>query len=197
MNIVTEDVTVVEYNRSARRWESRNGRVWAFPAGPAGKRQAELYALGHDVPPVAADIEALIARYADHEQAKAIADRLVKAGFLLRDGHLTALEVGRNGHPKFIRASVKSQSGEARYIVQHNLTWTCECEDWENGDALRLGLPRRSGAPFIQGRGVACKHILTVSLALNQLRRQAEAASEREEAIERMVNREIWGTDIY
>lgn len=189
------------FNPRARQWEVHNGTVTRFPAGPAGKRAGQLYALEHDVPDVAADVAALIARYADQPQAQAIASRAVKAGFLVRDGHITALEVGRNGHPKFIRASVKSQRGEWRYLVLHNLTWSCECEDWDNGDALRLGLPRRAGAPHIKGKGVACKHVLAVSLKLSQLRREAdrqrEQASHFAEVVEGLVNEEIWGSSHY
>ena len=41
--------TIIQYNRQERSWEAINGSTYRFPAGPEGKRQAQLKAIRQDI----------------------------------------------------------------------------------------------------------------------------------------------------
>lgn len=200
MTTLIEISTTVNFNRSTGRWDASNGRLLRnFPAGPAGKQAAHMFALQTDCPDVAKDIADLLKRYADHPKIAQIAARAIRGGELLRDGHILRLELFRNGNPKFIEAEVQSQSGDRSYIIRHNLSWICECIDWDNGRAISIGWNRKFGAPALEDKGLFCKHGAAVSFRLNQLRRiakeQKELALLRDEAIERMVEEKVYGRD--
>lgn len=155
-------VTAVQYNRAERQWEAVNGRTWLFPAGPSGKRQAQLYALDHDVPLVADEVKAIMARAQasnpNSTEAEAITRRAIKAGFLVRDGHVLPPrpfdadgsylnEIAR------VRSSQKWPDGSAvEYAVNQptrHEVW-CECPDF------------KEGAPTLPSGQKACKHVLAV-----------------------------------
>lgn len=166
MHIVANHQTLVQYNRSERLWEARNGRVWQFPSGPAGKRQAQLYALDHDLPQVADEVKSLIAQAQAHNphstEAEAIARRAIKAGFLIRNGQVLPPrafdsdssylnEIGR------VRSSTESwpDGSAVEYAVTQPTAgevW-CECPDF------------REEAPTLPSGQKACKHVLAVLMA--------------------------------
>ena len=153
-----------KYNRNARKWETWRGDydnarviggVVAFPAGKDGKRGALLSALTADHPAIAAQVDALIQR------EPTVKSRAIKAGFIIgRDD----IELLHYGHYR-----VQSESdATTKYIVAYydnGHTWSCQCADWHNGNQKHnYGMANKVFPPFINGIGVACKHVLSVWL---------------------------------
>ncbi len=164
--ILPKELTTVKYDRSSRQWQAVNGRVWSWPAGAAGKRQAQLYALEADVPQVAEEIKAIIANIQAYNpnstQAEAVTRRAIRAGFILRDGKMLPPRAF-DAHGSYVNelARIKSSSmawddGTAiEYAitqVSNNMCW-CECPDFQDD------------APYLPSGQQACKHILTVLIA--------------------------------
>ena len=223
MEILTGNQTKVEYNRSTRRWEIypadqtraeavAAGHLADFPAGPEGKRAAQLAALQQDCPDVAFDVKQVLAQTAEHPEAEAIACRAIEAGFLVRDGHvLPRREMEEPGSYVHEIARVRSQRDED---VLYAICFTperqgyCECIDWHNGHQLDILAdyyrehpddPQRprNGAPKLPNGDYACKHILAVRLAAMERKRahrreqQLMWAERMEAEIEAEVERNI------
>jgi hypothetical protein len=221
MTILAVNETKVEYNRSTRRWQlSGNGSQADFPPGPAGKRAAQLEALRRDCPDVAADIAQVLAQTANQPQAEAIARRLIKAGFLVRDGHIEPplpLEEPRSYVHEIARVRSRRDPDVAYAICfTPERQAYCECLDWHNGHQLDIlaeyyrehpADPQRPkwGAPKLSNGDYACQHILAVRLrAAQRLReeRQAQQALRLSsgqaiwaETIERQVEELLYGPD--
>jgi hypothetical protein len=178
---ISEVLTTVKYDRSLRAWQAVNGRVWSFP-GPDGQRQAQLYAIDHDRPDIAAEVQAIMANNQAHPAYEGITRRAIKAGFIVRDGHvLPPRPLEAEGSYLHEVARVRSQSKtwpdgspvEYAVCVSPEGQSCCECEDWHNGHTLdiladyyRL-FPHdphrpRSGAPKLANGDYGCKHILAV-----------------------------------
>jgi hypothetical protein len=157
------NLTQVLYNRKEAMWEARNGRVWQYPSGPAGKRQAQLYALDHDVPLIADEVRSLIAlaqgENPNSQEAEAVARRALKAGFLIRNGHVLpprAFDAEGSYLNEIARVRSSSQTWPDGSTVEYGLTqldngsvW-CSCPDFADQ------------APYLPSRQKACKHILAV-----------------------------------
>jgi hypothetical protein len=148
--------SALEYDRRGRVWlvGHPTGQIVSFPAGLEGKRAAMLSALTHDRPDVAAEVDALLQAWPHNP---ALHSRLLKAGFILRDGQVV------DRYPKNIFA-VSSQTDSLIYSVY--LPWAgdgadallnagCQCEDHQNAH-----LHNKPGAPWLPGLGWACKHML-------------------------------------
>ncbi len=167
-SIITNELTIVEYNRSAKQWEAQNGTVTSFPPGTAGKRQAQLVALRNDVPQVAAEIEAIIANaeavYLMYD-AEAISSRAIRAGFLVRDGHvLPPVPFDEYGGCLNEIARVQGSEPEPYIISYVDDQVICECHDFMLGNA-----------PFLPSGQSACKHVLAV-LITEALQEDTETA---------------------
>lgn len=187
MSIITHTVAEIktEYDAHARQWLAYPADVpleeaflWnaveIFPAGREGWRAATLSALTRDVPAVAAWVDALIQ---GHPTNVPFIDRLLRGALLVRAGAVLALEIGRNGNPDYIAARVRSAATGREYNVFKNGNfWSCECDDYDNGRAWRMGYPRQTFAPAVPGLGTCCKHVAAVYLgSLVQAESQADA----------------------
>jgi len=152
----------VEYDRSGHAWllGHPDGNILSFPAGDEGRIAAQMSALAHDAPDVALWIETLILAH----PLESVRRRLVRAGFLIRDGHVEHLALSPLGGA-YVSARVRSSDGVRVYNVWRNLTWQCDCQDWENGNAWRFGNKREHFAPVVRGLGVMCKHVWAVLIA--------------------------------
>jgi hypothetical protein len=213
MTILAVNETKVEYNRSPRRWQlSGKGSQADLPPGPEGKRAAQLEALRRDCPDVAADIEQVLAQTASQPQAEAIARRLIKAGFLVRDGYIEPpLPLEEPSSYVHEIARVRSRRDPA---VAYAICFTperqayCECLDWHNGHQLDIlaeyyrehpADPQRPkwGAPKLSNGDYACQHILAVRLrAAQRLREERQSRQQSwEEHIERQVDEALYGPD--
>lgn len=130
--------TAVVYNRQAKQWEARNGKIHTFPAGRDGKRAALLCALEHDHPALHRTVAGQIAKHGQQH-----ADRLIRAAQLLTKGRVHA--DGR----------VCSQTDpDACYQTTYNLVYRCECPDHDSGRA-----------PWSPMSPATCKHVWAVWLA--------------------------------
>ncbi|MCP4283908.1 MAG: hypothetical protein GY792_05590 [Gammaproteobacteria bacterium] len=177
MTTQTISQTVVEYNRSTRQWEARNGTVTSFPAGKEGKKNAQLHALQSDCDTIFNEVLAIVENTSNHPQAAGIEARAIRAGFLVRDGHLLPPR-GLDKPESYVGevARVKSQSEpdtEYAIVITPEQRTYCDCRDWHNGHMLDVGAnyyrqhpddPERprSGAPKLTSGDYACKHILAV-----------------------------------
>lgn len=150
----------VQYNRSARVWQVLNGKITSFPAGKAGQRQAQFYALEHDRPDVAAELQALLqdiialapTRLLD---VPGLTDRAIKGAFIIRDGKL--LPPLAFTHPGGCMNEIARVQGSEPlpYIVTYeDDACFCDCQDFLLGDA-----------PFLPTGQRACKHILAVLMS--------------------------------
>jgi hypothetical protein len=173
--------TIVQYNRSAKLWELfqgnhaealQRGGIVAYPAGKEGKRAAQLSALTHDAPEVAAEVDAFILAMRQRGFGASV-DRAIRAGFIAAAGKVL--------HPRpmsdfgafageVARVESTREPGE-NYAVTHNGTgYFCSCPDCNAGvkqRCLPLSSPDRPkfGAPFIPGFGYACKHAIAHCVA--------------------------------
>ena len=144
----------LEYGPGTREWcvGRPDGKILTFPAGQEGKLAAQMSALTHDIPAAAAQIDALLQK---HPNNKAIHNRLLRAGFILRDNPPELL------HAQHYR--IQSQSNPlTKYITWfRNGESHCMCKDWRGGNQLHTyGWEVKHPAPYLNGLGVACKHIL-------------------------------------
>lgn len=144
----------LEYDRSGREWllGRPDGKILAFPAGQEGKLAAQMSALTHDMPDVAAWIDILIQKF---PQNRNLHSRLIRAGFILRDNPPTLL------HRQHY--FIQSQSNPAtKYVVWWSRETHCGCSDWFYGNGVsRYDFdPSRPHAPHLTGLGIACKHVL-------------------------------------
>jgi hypothetical protein len=179
-----------------------------------------LEALRRDCPDVAADIAQVLAQTANQPQAEAIARRLIKAGFLVREGHIEPplpLEEPRSYVHEIARVRSRRDPDVAYAICfTPERQAYCECLDWHNGHQLDIlaeyyrehpADPQRPkwGAPKLSNGDYACQHILAVRLrAAQRLReeRQAQQALRLSsgqaiwaETIERQVEELLYGPD--
>jgi len=147
-------LTIVKYDRSARQWQAINGRTWAWPAGPDGRREAELYALEHDCPEVAEQVKAVIANAKAVKHltfdAEGITKRVIKAGFIIRDGKLLP-PVPFNQYGGCLNEIARCQGSQPEpYIINYvDEQVICDCHDFMLGNA-----------PLLPSGQRACKHIL-------------------------------------
>ncbi len=86
----------LEENQSDREWllGRPDGKIIAFPAGKEGKLAAQMSALTHDCPGVAGFVDSLIQAFPGNE---ALRGRAIRAGFLIRDGHIEHLNQSPGG----------------------------------------------------------------------------------------------------
>lgn len=131
----------------------------SFPAGPEGKRQAELYALAYDLPSVTAELQALIKaveplRYWMFD-VEAITERAVKGALLIRDGKLLP-PVPFDQPDGCLNEIARVQGSQALpYIITYvDEMCFCDCPDFQLEDAPLLPTGQR-----------ACKHVLAVLLS--------------------------------
>lgn len=161
--------TVVKYDRHARAWEAVNGATTRFPAGPEGRRRATLYALEHDRPDIAAETLATLdsieaARPRLPVDVPGLTSRILKAGLLLRDGHvLPPRELSAPGSYLTEIARVKSQTEKwpdgspVEYAITQDSPddfLGCGCEDFTS-----------HRAPVLPSGQRACKHVLAFLMA--------------------------------
>lgn len=166
-----QTLTTIEYDRRARAWQVLNGNVTSFPAGPEGQRQAQLYALEHDWPGLAAELQAFresiaLASLEMPLDVASLTCRVIKAAFLIRDGKvLPAVPFSEPGGCMNEIARVQG-SDSLPYIITYKEDFCfCDCPDFLSGDA-----------PFLPTGQRACKHILAVLIteALQQDAEQTE-----------------------
>lgn len=168
-------MSIVQYNRSERQWETWPeetcydtalivGAVVSFPAGKEGKRAAMLAALRNDRPDICDEVEAIIE---NHPSEPTIIDRAIRAGQLVAAGHVRAPLPATSPYSYLNEvARVTSQAGNGEYaILEHPEAMWCTCPDHENGFkrwVLHQDHPERPkfGAPPIEKIGFACKHII-------------------------------------
>lgn len=169
----------VIYNRKRKQWDVHNGHelgesrsavlvVVSFPT----KQAAQLYALEVDCPAVHKEVCAIIDATRLTAEANAIEKRAVKAGLLVRDGHILPAN-SYWGDQLNAYCVVKSQSDPGRiyHIFPGWSDLSCTCEDF----AWR--------APWFNTDQRVCKHILAYLIAL--------AVQEPHEEIADLVGRKI------
>lgn len=168
---ISQDLTIVKFDRPSQKWHAINGAVAEFPKGNAGKKQAQLHALQHDLPHVAAEIKAIIKNNANHPHLEDIEKRIIKAGFIVRDKKIFSPRfISQRGYCNGEIARVQSQREENNQyaIIDDDSGFlSCECVDWHNGNLKELhpvGHPNRPryGAPVLHSGQIACKHILAI-----------------------------------
>lgn len=147
----TTQKSQIEYSCSDQAWlvGLPSGQIITHPAGPAGKLAAQLSALTHDRPGIAAEVDALIQAWPNRAD---IHRRLIRAGFIIRDS-----EIYR--HPgNFFR--VQSQAEPQRFYAvglpqMPGGEAGCTCPDHVDGHA-----------PHLPDLGPnTCKHILAAYIA--------------------------------
>ncbi len=153
---IAEESTSVQYNSAAGRWQvnGRSGRTWSWPQGPDGERQAQLYALEQDVPEVAAEVKAIIANAASVRHlmydVEGITRRVIRAGFLIRDGKLLPpVPFEQYGGCFGELARVRGRKPEPYIITHDGENCFCDCADF-----------RLEHAPLLPSGEQACKHIM-------------------------------------
>ncbi len=152
-----QKLTEVKYDRRARAWQVLNGKVTSFPAGPEGKRQAQLYALEYDRPDVAAELQAFLENIAASSlemplDVPGLTRRAIKGAFLIRDGQvLPAVPFTEPGGCMNEIARVQGSESLPYIITYEDDACFCDCPDFLLGDA-----------PFLPTGQRACKHIFAV-----------------------------------
>lgn len=119
----------VTFDRSSREYIVRNGcEIARFPQGEENKVKAQWLAVEHDHPGVARFARALYAGGLDEARA-------IKAARIVIEGKVT---IEKHDGGSYTRARVEASDGQRSpstgcpfYQVVHNLTWTCDCADYE------------------------------------------------------------------
>lgn len=161
-------LTVVKYDRHSRAWQVLNGKVTSFPAGSLGQRQAQLYALEHDCPEVAAELQAVLKNIALASldmplDVTGLTCRAIKGAFLIRDGKVfPPVPFTEPGGCMNEIARVQGSDSLPYIITYEGDVCFCDCPDFLLGDA-----------PFLPSGQRACKHILAV-LVTEALQSDAE-----------------------
>lgn len=149
----------VTFDRSSREYIVRNGcEIARFPQGEENKVKAQWLAVEHDHPGAARFARELHAGGLDEARA-------LKAARIVIEGKVTV----EKHDGDYTRARVEASDGQRSpstgcpfYMVYHNLTWGCDCADYEfardNGDKKHV-----------------CKHIAAVQIVT---RLADEAATE-------------------
>ena len=155
-----QKIATVQYNRSACVWQVLNGKVTSFPAGKAGQRQAQLYALEHDRPDLAAELHALLQDITALAPTRlldvpGLTDRAIKAAYIIRDGKLLPA-VPFSDPGGCMNEIARAQGSESLpYIITYeDDACFCDCQDFLSGDA-----------PFLPTGQRACKHILAALMS--------------------------------
>ncbi len=151
----------IQYNRAAKMYQAVNGQEVASGT----KRQCELAALAHDCPDIHDEIMAIIANAEATRQnymvdAEAVTERAIKAGFILRDGLLLPPRLFEKQLPGEVAFCLSQADSEKGYAITISFSregfFICDCHDWNN-------------APRLASGQIACKHILTYTIALAML----------------------------
>ena len=174
------------YNPHAKEWQTvNNGEVQAsFPSGPKGKRDAQFEALACDCRLIYNEIHMVLKAHKNHSEILEITKRAVKAGYLLRDGHLLPPRaLSEPGSYVNEIATVRSQrEPEKIYAIcdVNKLIW-CSCPDHQEG-LYRAKFRKQNGyspgAPALATGQVLDKHILAYlfDLVINLYRKEQDNA---------------------
>ena len=158
----------VFYNRSGKKWEAHNGRLLGiFPAGDAGKQQAQLCGLKHDNRALWEEVEWIRQAHVLDAQGDAISSRAIKAALLVEDEAVI-------GPPAWSRPDdyvedrivARVKSATKTYFIRPSIHLDghlqCDCDDFFYR------------APVLRSGQRACKHILAYSLATTLEQRNYE-----------------------
>lgn len=158
-----QELCKVFFDRSAKQYIVRNGQlVGTFPAGKENKVKAQWLAVEYDAPELATIARELLAEgFADE-------GRIIRAARLLIEGKL---EINQKDGD-YLRATAPA-SGDNRspitgldhYQVYHNLTWQCDCFDYERC--------------WEDNHQHKCKHIIAAEIARRKIANVSEAAQRK------------------
>jgi len=136
--------TTVSYNHRAKQWHAVNGtESISYPAGPEGKRQAQLYALSIDRPDLATKVHMIAGA---HNYEPSVLNMAIKSAHIITDNLLHGNGV------------VTSQSREGIYheVIEFSgipKAYRCTCEAFTYHPVWIVGL------------GYMCKHGLATHIA--------------------------------
>lgn len=158
----------LSYNRSERKWEYEDyrGNTKVFE-GPDAKIHAQHHRLEIEVKKVYAAINIM----RDNVESQ-LATRAHKAGLIIADGNVINPAAEERKKNRFIRARIGNTTATVEYLITvegNDCLYTCTCIDWAKGwqranmPSLHPGRPS-TGAPYLNGVGVMCKHALAYHL---------------------------------
>jgi hypothetical protein len=146
------DTTITEQTKSVK-W---NGSSWLlrFPTSVQSQRRAVLSAFDQYMPEVADEIRAIIYNTRKLPQAEAVAQRAIRAGFILKEGKLwPPRDPQITGHINEV-ARAQGSRGEEYTLSFDGEELYCDCPDFQAGKA-----------PELPSGQIACKHVISILIS--------------------------------
>jgi hypothetical protein len=159
--------SVVKYNPAVDKWEVHHGiNVATFNRGFEGHKRALQLAITTDQPDLYRGYEYLKDTYRDEPGILARAYHGLKLAF---DGYVLEPFVGNHNEVCRVASRTAISEYSIRYNRDNEWPYSCNCRDWNQGYEI-VGEPYpepkpKYGAPFIEKKGVFCKHVFAFMLA--------------------------------
>jgi hypothetical protein len=136
------------------KWNG-SSRLLRFPTSVQSQRRAILSAFDQYMPEVADEIRAIIYNTRKLPQSEAIAQRAIRAGFILKEGKLwPPKDFNQTGGCINEIARCEGSRGEQYILSFDGEEVYCDCMDFQLGHA-----------PILPSGQIACKHVLSILIS--------------------------------